>query len=130
MGKGAVYAGSIKQKLNTKSSTETEIVAVNDMMSQVLWSRYFLEAQGYTMGASMIFQDNMSAMLLERNGKGSSGKRTRHMNVWYFFIKDRISANEVKVSHQGTENMIGDFFTKPLQGQKFIDFRRFILNLK
>ena len=38
---------SIKQKINTMSSTEAEIVEVNDAMYLVLWVRYFLEAQGY-----------------------------------------------------------------------------------
>ena len=47
MGKGAIHAGSTKQKLNTRSSTEAEIVGVDDLMPQVLWTRYFMEAQGY-----------------------------------------------------------------------------------
>jgi hypothetical protein len=55
--------------LNTKSSTEAEVVAVDDMMPQVIWSRYFLEAQGYGVTDNIVFQDNQSAMLLEKNGK-------------------------------------------------------------
>jgi len=44
--KGAMYTASCKQKLNTKSSTEAELVAADDTMGQVLWTRYFLAAQG------------------------------------------------------------------------------------
>eukprot|EP00957_Ditylum_brightwellii_P017670 1331271-Ditylum_brightwellii.AAC.1 len=47
MEKGSIYASSTKQKLNTWSSTEAEIVGVNDLMPQVLWTLYFIEAQGY-----------------------------------------------------------------------------------
>jgi hypothetical protein len=47
LGKGAAYATSTKQKLTTKSSTEAELVGVNDMLSQVLWTQHFLDAQGY-----------------------------------------------------------------------------------
>ena len=47
LGKGAIYGTSTRQKINTKSSTEAELVGVNDVMPQVLWTRYFLEAQGY-----------------------------------------------------------------------------------
>ena len=36
MGKGAITSMSSKQKLNTRSSTEAEVVAVDDCMSQVL----------------------------------------------------------------------------------------------
>jgi hypothetical protein len=41
LGKGAIYGTSTRQKLNTKSSTESELVGVNDVMPQVLWTRYF-----------------------------------------------------------------------------------------
>ena len=47
MGKGSVYSTSVRQRLNTKSSTEAELVGVDDVMPQVLWTKYFLEAQGY-----------------------------------------------------------------------------------
>ena len=47
MGRGFPIVISTKQKLNTKSSTESEIVGVDNMMPIVVWSRYFLMAQGY-----------------------------------------------------------------------------------
>lgn len=81
LGKGAAYATSTPQKLNTKSSMEAELVAVDDVMPQVVWTRNFLEAQGYSVGDNVVFQDNQSAMLLEKNGKRSSGKCTRHINI-------------------------------------------------
>jgi hypothetical protein len=67
-------------------------------MPQVLWTRYFLEAQGYTVWDSIIYQDKQSSILLEKNGKRSSRKRTRHINIRYFFVTDR-----VKLSHRGNE---------------------------
>jgi hypothetical protein len=36
LGKGAVYATSRQQKINTHSSTEAEIVGLNDVFSQIL----------------------------------------------------------------------------------------------
>jgi hypothetical protein len=109
MGKGAAYGTSIKQKLNTKSSTEAELVAVNDGLPQVLWTRYFLDAQGYQVQDSIIYQDNLSAMLLEKKRKGLSSKRTRHINIRYFFIKDRVTSNEVSIKHCPAANMTADF---------------------
>jgi hypothetical protein len=116
LGKGVIYGTSTKQKINTKSSTEAELVGVNDLMPQILWTRYFLEAQGYEISESIIHQDNKSTILLAENGKASSGHRTRHINIRYFFVKDRVASGEVKIEQCPTENMIADFFTKPLQG--------------
>ena len=129
LGKGAAYGTSTRQKLNTKSSTEAELVGVNDVMPQILWTRYFLEAQGYGVDDSLVYQDNQSAILLEKNGRASSGKRTRHINIRYFFVTDRIATGEVKVEYCPTGEMLGDFFTKPLQGVLFKKFRDHVLNL-
>ena len=45
LGKGTIKAISLKQKLNTKSSTKAELVAADDTMSHLLQTKYFLEAQ-------------------------------------------------------------------------------------
>ena len=72
---------STKSKINTRSSTESELVGVDDMMSLILWTRYFLNHQGYKVNGNIVFHDNKSTMLLERNGKLLSGKSTKHINV-------------------------------------------------
>lgn len=128
LGYGVVYGTSTRQKLNTTSSTEAELVGVNDVMPQVLWTKYFLEEQGFDATQSVIYQDNQSAMLLEKNGRASSGKRTRHINIRYFFVKDRIDSGEVSVEYCPTKEMLADYFTKPLQGSQFKVFRNLIMN--
>jgi hypothetical protein len=130
LGKGSVYSTSTRQKLNTKSSTEAELVAVNDVMPMVLWTRYFLNAQGYKVNDSKIYQDNMSSILLEKNGRASSGKRTRHINIRYFFIADRVKAGEVSIEYCPTATMMADYLTKPLLGTKFLWFRNKVLNIQ
>jgi len=65
---------------------------------------------------------------LEKNGKGSSSKRTRHLDIRYFFISDRVQAGEASVKFCPTADMIGDFFTKSLQGSQFVRFRNLVLN--
>ena len=130
MGKGAVISGSSKQKINTKSSTEAELVGVDDFMGRVLSTRYFIEAQGYNVGPTTIYQDNKSAILLENNGMASSTKRTKHINVRYFFVTDRVEKGEVTIDYCSTDKMIADFFTKPLQGRLFQQMRAWILNMK
>jgi hypothetical protein len=114
LGKGTITAKSTKQKLNTRSSTETEIVGVDDVMPDILWTNLFLEDQGYESKDTIIYQDNKSTMLWMQNGRQSLGKRAKHINVRYFFVKDRIDKGEIKIQHCPTDDMIADFFTKPL----------------
>ena len=90
LGKGIVFSEITKQKINSKSSTETETISSNDVLSQVLWSNYFMRAQGWTMTQTIFYQDKKSAMLLEQNGKLSSSKHTKNINVRHCFIKDCI----------------------------------------
>jgi hypothetical protein len=97
MGKGYSISASTKQKMNTCSSTESELVGVDDLMPSILWTWLFLEAQGYALLENIVFQDNKSAMLLEKNGKASSSKRTKHTNICYFFVTDMIKSGKLSV---------------------------------
>ena len=65
MGNGSVYSGSWKQKTVTRSSTESEVVRVYDILPQILWMKKFLEDQGVNIKETVLYQDNMSSMLLE-----------------------------------------------------------------
>jgi hypothetical protein len=123
LGRGSVIGMSRKQKLNTKSSTECELVGVDDASPQMLWTRYFVDGQGYGVKASILNQDNLSAILLKKNGRASISKRTKHINVRYFFIKDGIASGEITVEHCPATEMLGDHFTKPLQGMMFRKFK-------
>jgi hypothetical protein len=89
----------------------------------MMWTRYFLEGQGYNVEKCILNQDNMSAMLLETNGKQSSSKMTKHIRVRYFFIKDRASNRDITLKHCPTGEMLANHFTKPLQGAMFRKFR-------
>ena len=68
-------------------------------------------------------------MNLQNNGKVSSGKRTRHFNIKIFYTTDLINRNKVEVSYCQTDEMIGDYMSKPLVGTKFKLFRDIIMNL-
>ncbi len=68
MGRGFPLDKSTKHKLNTRSSMESEIVAVDDLILQILWARLFMKAQGFSVSNNILYQDNKSAMLLETNG--------------------------------------------------------------
>ena len=129
-GWGVLLTKCQKQKLNTKSSTEGEIVGASDYLPNIIWARMFLEAQGFELEENILYQDNQSAMLIEKNGKRSSGQKTKHMDNRYFWIKDRLDSENIQVKYCPTEKMLADFFTKPLQGSLFRKFRDVILGYK
>ena len=128
-GRGSIISISKEQKLNTKISMEAELIGSDNAMPQMLWTRNFLEAQGYGIDENVLYQDNMSAMLSEKNGKKSSTKNTKHINVCCYFIKDRVETGDVMIEHFLTEEILGDHFTKPLQGALFRKFRAEIMNI-
>ncbi len=81
IGQGFPIVASRKQKLNMKSSTESKLVGVNDMMPIMLWTCYFPLSQGYGIVENLLLQDNKSSILLEQNGKALSSRRMRHINI-------------------------------------------------
>lgn len=88
-GRGVICSKSTKQKLNTKSSTEAEVVGASDYFPNTIWLRMFLEAQGYIIEESLYYQDNESAMKIELNGWRSTGNKSA----------DRIKSEKFEILH-------------------------------
>ena len=128
LGSGPVYVASKKQGIVTKSSTESELVAISDMLPMVIWTRGFLKEQGYKMDPAVLYQDNKSTIAMANRGSSNS-PRTRHVDIRYFFVKDRIEAGEIVVEHMGTDRMLADGMTKPLQGELFRRMRKAMMGM-
>lgn len=88
-----------KQIINTRSSTEAELMGVNDVIFLVLWVSHFLDAQGYTVKDKIVYQDNQSTINLVMNEKMSSTKDTRHIEI----------RNKLSVKYCPTDKMLGDY---------------------
>ena len=127
LGQGALMCKSTKQKLNTKSSTEAEVVGLSDYLPNVIWARMFLAEQGYELPDNVLYQDNQSAIRLEKNSRASCGQKSRHIDIRYFYMKDRFESENISVVYCPTEEMLANFFTKPLQGSLFRKFRDVLL---
>ena len=89
LGRGSVSSYSNKLKSNIRSSTESELVGVDCYMPHMLWSLYLIREQGYNVKHIELHQDNISAQLLEINGKFPSSSKTKHIKAKIFFIKDK-----------------------------------------
>ena len=66
-------------------------------------------------------------MALVKNGRANS-ERSRHINIRYFFVKDRVEQGDVKIEYMPTGDMIADVLTKPLQRSLFARLRDLLLN--
>jgi hypothetical protein len=108
LGKGAAISSSNKMKCNTQSSTETELISPHEKLPDIVWTHYFVEFQGYDINECMVFQDHMSALSLEKNGRISSSKRTKHIKAKYFLIKDYYESGEIDVHYCLTDIMWAD----------------------
>ena len=127
IGKGPVYTKSSGQKLNSKSSSEAELIGLSDCSNQIIWTRNFLIGQGYDIGPATVYEDNKSTIAMVKNGK-SNNERTRHIAVRFYFIADRVSSGEIKIEYMDTGSMIADNL-KPLTGKLFIRMRALLLNM-
>jgi hypothetical protein len=103
-----IISDSTKQKVNSRSSTEAELIGVEDKISKILWARRSIKYQGFKVKLNIIYQDNTSTMKLENNGKASSGKRTRHFDIEYFYVTDLIGGDEVEVIYCPTGDILHD----------------------
>jgi len=127
LGGGPIDVASTKQKINTKSSSEAELIGLSDKASQVIWCREFLIAQGHILPPATIFQDNQSTIALSTKGAASSD-RTRHVSIRHFWTKDRIESGDIEIIYLPTTEMVADILTKPLHGELFVKLRDLLLN--
>ena len=121
-----IFLRSRKQKLVTRSSTESELVALHDASPQVVWTKAFLKELLIDHGPATIMQDNRSTMHMAQKGSGNF-HRTKHIAVRYFAIKQLIETGVVKLQHAPSEEMLADPLTKPIIGKRFEDWRNKIL---
>jgi hypothetical protein len=97
LGKGCIHTISTKQKVNARSSTEAELISMDDILSKVICTKLFMKEQGCKTVENTFYRDNTRAMKMEINGKTSSGTRTRHLEIKYFYVIDLIERKEIEV---------------------------------
>lgn len=126
LGESTIFSRSAKQKVNTKSSTETELHGVAEEISQALWTKYILESLNFKVNNINLYLDNKSTIVMLLTGK-SIGRNTRHINMRTFFVKQFLDDNTIKIIYMPTNLLFVDLLTKPIQGNKLIEFTNKIL---
>ena len=126
-GGSVVLVRSTKQKINSTSSTEAELIALSDNLIYVLRAREFIMEQGYSVGPARVYQDNQSVIAMLKRPDVAKD-RSKNMKVRRIAVKELIISGAIQVEYVPTEQMIADILTKPLQGAKYVTMRRNILH--
>ena len=129
LGKGVAMSMSHTQKSNTCSPTEQELIGINDVLSNILWSKYFIESQGYSMEYNILLQDSKSTILLATYGTFSSSSKTENTSHKFFLIKGKIDQGDIEIQYKYTERMWSDMLIKPPQGKVFCEFCGNLMNV-
>ena len=122
LGKGAILSNTHKQKIVSKSSSESELIAASDGVSETLSLRNYLLSRNYKVNPATLGQDNLSTKSVIENG-ARSAKRMKHLNIRYFFIHHYIDQQQLTVKYIPTNHIVADLLTKPIQGQQFTFLR-------
>ena len=108
-----------------KSTTEAEYVALSSASQEAIWLRRLLNDLHYhNNSATIIYEDNQGAIELSKNSKHHN--RTKHIDIAFHFIRERIATKEIDVIYCHTENMIADIMTKALPRPKYERFRELL----
>jgi hypothetical protein len=124
---GPLEAKSGKQKNVAKSSTEAELVALSDHAGRGIHCGTSSPVKDTGVVPVIIYQDNLSCMAIMARG-GPTSERSRHINIRYFWLCERIKLGEVTLVYRATDLMYANVLTKPFQGKQFATERDGITN--
>ena len=71
------------------------MVGIADALGLMMGTKYFAEAQGYSIETNTLLQDIHSTILLAKNGRISEGKKSKHTKSRYFLITDQVHQEDL-----------------------------------
>ena len=123
---GAVSWGSKLQPTVALSSAEAEYMAACAAVQEAIHLRLLLRDLGFEQKEpTVIFEDNQGCIALSDNPVFH--KRTKHIDIRYHFIRERVASGEVELKYVATEHQLADLLTKGLPKPKVIAMRKPIL---
>jgi histone deacetylase 1/2 len=112
---------SRKQQVVARSSTEAEYRSLAQATADVLWLQTLLKELTVPFQTPTIYCDNQSAVLLAHNPILHS--RTKHMEIDLFFVREKVLAKQLSVTHIPGSTQLADILTKPISSAKFLEMR-------
>ena len=117
LGNSLIASKGGRIKTVVRSSTEAEISAVNELISDILWCRDILEDLGYPQHKINMYEDNKSCITMLQQEPRNFHTKSRHVRVKWAFFREEYEKRTVKLRYCPTEKMVADLLTKPLGGK-------------
>nr|GEV51248.1 retrovirus-related Pol polyprotein from transposon TNT 1-94 [Tanacetum cinerariifolium] len=108
---------SKKQDCTSRSSAEAEYVSLSACCAKVLWMRTRLTDYGFYFDKIPMYCDSKAATAISCNPVQHS--RTKHIDVRYHFIKEKVENGIIELFFVETEYQLADLFTKALSKDRF-----------
>lgn len=115
---GPIMWKSQKQNNVAISSTEAELMALTETAKEVIWLKGLLNDIGRLRGTPVVYVDNESAIKLAENPPYEYHRRTKHIKLKHFFVRECVTNKELLIKQVPTELQLADIFTKPLHGPR------------
>jgi len=104
------------------SSCEEEYIAGATAACQGVWlSRLLADLVNAKVIAPLLYIDNKSALALAKNPV--LHERSKHIDVWFHFIRDCISSGVIETDYIRTGDQLADLLTKPLPHERLLELR-------
>ncbi len=95
------------------SSTEAEYIATKEVTKEAIWLQQLFDDLRHTQTEpTRLYEDNTGAIELARNPVHHN--RTKHIDITYHFIREKIESGEVEMEHVSTHQQAADLLTKLL----------------
>ena len=118
LGSAPIFCRSFKLKSVARSSTESELIALEEASTYAVWWKQLLHELGVHKKTQplRIYQDNLSTIILAQ--AAGSFKRTKHLVTKQAYVRERIKTGDIELKYKRTDKMVADFLTKPLSGPR------------
>ena len=123
---GAFISRTKKHSIMTDSSTYAELVGAHLSIRDIQWARNFLKEIGYkNLKPTLLLIDNQSTLKII--AKQHHAGKTKHVDIRYKMITEKVTNGEIVCEHLPTHIMISDIGTKALAPKVFIALRPYLL---
>lgn len=119
----AISWRSQRQSVVSISSTEAETIAASEASQELIWLNSLLKDL-MKLNKPVLYLDNESAIKLSENPKYEYHKRTKHIKIKHFFVRECVANGELEVKQVSSELQLADMLTKPLYGPKLQDLSK------
>ena len=128
----AILAKSLKQKTVSSSSTQSELISLNEGILHILWIADTLAQllPGVQIYPIKIFNDNQPMITLVKQPVVNRQGRSKFMSRALFKANEHLEAGEIILLYENTESLVADFLTKAVHGSKFKTFKAKIMGLE